>query len=253
MLIPIGLSVGVVTSLVSHLKKDKEANEVERFSQELNLERLADAVDKMTEYIGERSLESEPHRQAMRQMSSFIQGELSPQNSGLEVYRDKGIPVEGRLWYHYWVNIEGKQSNNVHLVLTNYDGTRDTGESAKLATIMSVAQSLGAEIPPHSIRFVFAPQQLPTAELVKQAKLRCLLPSENCKHVTLVQTSQTNSLDSPDGWFPVSGVSAEEMSEKLSVITHSSLTLGNNSAIPANRAAALLKAASLLRKRLLRP
>ncbi len=256
MLIPVGLAVGVVTSLVSHLKKDVAANELKRFSQELDLERLTDTVDKITSYIGDRSLDSEAGRLAMRQMSSFLQGELSPQNSGLQVHRDTGIPVEGRLWYHYWVNIEGKQSNNIHLVLTHYNGPKDTGESAKLAALISVAQSLGAETPEHSIRFVFAPTKPPLDIFTEQAKLRCLLPSENCIQTTVIQTNQHTELDTPDDWFtPINTLptTTAEIDHHLQVLTHSSLETGTQEELRLNRAAALLNASLTLRKIILDP
>ena len=253
MILPIGLAVGVVTSLVSHLRQDQKANEVVKFSQSIDLESLTDSANKMTTYIGERHLESEEGQLTMLQMASFLQGELSPQNSGLVVHKDKGFPLEGRLWYHYWVNIEGKQSNNIHLVLTNYDGPKDTGESAKIASLIALIQSLGAETPSQSIRFVFAPKAQALDALIKEARLRCLLPEENCIRTTVIQTCDNVSLDADNDWFelPQAAELASVQGESTTtLISHPTLMTGSQKDLTEHRAKALFSATAKLRETL---
>ena len=125
-------------------------------SSELSLEELEGHLNKLTNYIGERSWETEVGRKGLRRTIAYLEGSLSPQNYGFRVSRENAFSWNGELWPTIWIEHAVEDEEDWIELHAAYDR-----EPEELAIVLSVINELRDAVPEKGIRFVFSAQSAP--------------------------------------------------------------------------------------------
>lgn len=253
MLLPIGLGVGTVTSLVQHLRK---ANADER-QDEFTISSAIDASELEQSYeraqlIGARSIESPAAIRNIQTLKNFIQGSVSPGGVGLK-FTDILTPAEGyRSIKTSYADVLGRNPNFVTNVVIELAGEKSAAEAAKLAIATNVISSLASIECQQTLRFILSPMSTSATEHAALAETIKAKRNEASTTTVVIKTTPSIELNYTNGWFDTMAptemlqVNTSVTEAQAITISHPSLSLTYQ-----NRHQALENAANELRELLI--
>ncbi|SHJ62283.1 hypothetical protein SAMN02745181_2202 [Rubritalea squalenifaciens DSM 18772] len=219
MLLPIGLAVGTITSLVQHLRKDQIEQEQAAFkvAVELNVQDIGTAMDGAL-VIGERNMESELGRKNIRSTRRFIEGVVSPGGTGLQFQKVKSTNIDEKTVYQSYVDITKyqkdklenkvlplKQERQVIAVLIELEGEKTRGNAAKLAIIPSVIRSLAEFKPETTLRFILAPARKDLSGHLADTRQQLLGEKETLLALIVLKEKPDATAAEANDWTTLSG------------------------------------------------
>lgn len=159
-LIPLWLFASAAVAIWMHIRSDekKELEELQRFAQEMSIERIADDMDKLDQIIGQRHTDTEQAIANLARAASMVEGILGPSNTGYRVTKipgPKGLPI-----------ITAKLSSTPDAsacfwVVAAYDTDPEdpatANASSALASVVAVAQAMARDKLDADIHFVLLP------------------------------------------------------------------------------------------------
>ena len=190
MILPIGVVIGTIIFMFMYfyLEREEEKNHAVIASHGLRVSDLDDMVDKFTDRIGKRNIESEQGRAGLRRAASMIEGRLGPQNVGYPVLKSEGKAAYGFLWKSLSVEILGEQKpDEVVFAAVSYAGDGVDADANTVSTLIMLASSMARENPARTIRFVFTPLNSSPEEQNQWLVERCLKPGESCFGIIGIQ------------------------------------------------------------------
>ncbi len=159
-ILPLWLVVSAGAALwYTHSKDDKETEEREqRFVQSVSIPLISDDLNKITNIVGERHIQSEEARKGLTRMAAMIDGVLGPSNTGYNIKRITG-PAQ---WPILQVSLIGKDQDAGKLwVLTSYDSRPGSigveANATGVAATIAAAQAMARDTPQCTIHFLFLP------------------------------------------------------------------------------------------------
>lgn len=205
MVLPVGVVVGTIVFMIAYFYMERE-EEMERtviVSHGLRVSDLEDMVDKFTDRIGERNIDTERGRIGLRRAASMIEGRLGPQNVGFPVRKCQGEAAYGLLWKSLSVEIRGEgKPEEVVFAAVSFSGEGEVADANCVSTLMMLAQSMARVKPVRTLRFVFLPADRTPAEQNQWLLRRCLKPGEVLAGVVGLKTMQGAPETGVEDWQP---------------------------------------------------
>lgn len=200
MLLPIGLGIGTVTSLVQHLRKSDMEESQDRFTvtEEISLNDLLLSY-KHAQLIGDRRLELSQNGRNIQTAKNFIQGSVSPGGVGL-VFTDNNTPKAGyQSLKTAHAEIPGRNPKQAIAIVIELAGPASQAEAIKLALTPPLLRSLANTEAQKSIYIVLSPVQ--TSPTEHQDILQKLWSKTQITSTIVLKTSPKLKLDYHDQWF----------------------------------------------------
>ncbi|MGJ8675906.1 MAG: hypothetical protein ACSHX0_00165 [Akkermansiaceae bacterium] len=218
MALPLGCIVGVAVFMTMYYlnKKDEAKEQNVLIAHDMRVGDLEDMVEKFTDRIGVRELDTEAGRKGLQRAASMIEGSLGPQNLGFTVTRSSGEAAHGLLWKNLSVDIRGeKKPDDVVFALVSYAGEGKVADANAVATMMMLVSSMAYEKPARTIRFVFSPLKKPLDEKRGWLLAESLLAGENSVAVLGIDVMATAPDMSTDGWQNVESMTKANLTATL--------------------------------------
>ena len=203
MILPVGVVLGTIVFMFMYfyLEREEEKNYSVIVSHGIRVSDLEDMVDKFTNRIGERAIETEVGRSGLRKAASMIAGRLGPQNVGYPITMSDGQPAHGRFWRSLSVEILGEtKPQEILFVAVSYAGAGEDADANTVSTVMMLASSMARENPSCTVRFVFMPFDDSTQELNQWLLTRCLMPGESCLGIIGLKSMDDMPSPGDSGW-----------------------------------------------------
>ncbi len=256
MILPIGVVVGtaIFMYMYFHLEREEAKEHSVLVAREMKVSELESLVDKFTNRIGLRDIDSEQGRAGLHRAASMIEGGLGPQNLGLTVTKGEGVAAHGKLWRSLSVDIRGVvRPEEVIVASVSYSGNGELADGNTVSTVMMLASAMARDKPARTIRFVFEPLVVADVGELKERAGLVLKDDEKLAGVIALDTMQgmPDLLDA--GWVSLvskSAIDIEQGSELL--LTHSVYSSETWKDNEDGRLAATLNVAKQLRNRLLK-
>lgn len=201
MLLPIGLAVGSVLSLINHLAQDSDEKDQLQFKVAigLNAKDIKAGMERSL-LIGERSAHTKLGRKNAQTVRRFLQGSVSPAGSGLVFKETRALSVKGDSPIVSYVDIPGINANEIVLVVIELMAKKSTGDAAKLGLTPSLIRSLIDEKPLKTIRFVFTPETLNATQHVENLSALILEKEQQIDKAIVLKTQDEVSVSDANDW-----------------------------------------------------
>ncbi|BDS08411.1 hypothetical protein NT6N_34510 [Oceaniferula spumae] len=203
MILPVGVVIGTVIFMFMYFYNERrdEQNHAVIASHGLRLTDLKDMVEKFSDRIGVRDVETEEGRNGLKSAASMIEGRLGPQNVGFPVRKDEGEAAHGLLWKSLWVDVRGKEKpEHVIFAAVSFSGAGEVADANAVSTLMMLASSMARDEPARTIRFVFLPLDRGPIEQNRWLVQRCLNEGEHCDGIIGIQTMSGKPEIGGDEW-----------------------------------------------------
>ncbi|NNJ86821.1 MAG: hypothetical protein HKP20_06600 [Akkermansiaceae bacterium] len=203
MILPVGVLIGTIVFMFMYfyLEREEEKNYAVIVSHGLRISDLEDMVNKFTDRIGERDLETEQGRVGLRRAASMIEGRLGPQNVGFPVSKSEGEAAYGLLWKSLAVEIEGAQKpDEIIFAAVSYSGAGKVADANCTSTLMMLASAMARQKTDRTLRFVFLPLDKSPAEQNRWLLERCLKPGEKCFGIIGLKTMEKPPVTGEPAW-----------------------------------------------------
>ncbi len=252
MILPIGLVIGTVTSVVNHLRQneEKEAQLEFQVAVALNAKDIEITMDRAL-LLGKRRLTTEQGRNNIQTTNRFLQGSVSPGGTGIQ-FTETSIDVGGnnKLKLAY-ADIEGAKKNEFIAVVIELVGEKGQADAAKLGLTPSLIRSLSEANPTYTLRFVLSPESQ-SAKQHAQSLREHTLTSEKQEFRKVIVLKQQEEVDISDlnDWKILASSPAllvAKSEARLLDITHPVLRKESTDQITPEFSKATLKAADQLR------
>ncbi|WP_205619018.1 hypothetical protein [Rubritalea marina] len=202
MLLPIGLGIGTVTSLVQHLRKADAEESQDEFtvSQEINQEEITLSLNH-ARLLGPRNIQHSASTKNIQTTKNYLQGSVSPGGVGLG-FNEAITPVEAyrSLRTSYSV-IPGRNTQRATTIIIELSGEKNDAEAAKLAIMPSVIRSLATVEAQQSIIFVLSPVTGSAQQHLNLLKKLNSFPAKTITATLVIKSSPNITLDYTDQWF----------------------------------------------------
>lgn len=257
MLIPIGLAVGTVTSLVNHLSKNKEEEAQEQFkvAVELNAKDIENALKKSL-IFGKRNLDSEIGLSNTESVKRFIQGDVSPGGTGQQWQSAKIATTQNKTIKLSYTDIVGSNEDDIVAVVIELVSEKSKADASKIAITPAIIRSLLKEKPLSTIRFVLTPITQSANTHAEDLKRVTLKYDQKLLHTIVLKEQETVELSDVDDWKDLhSNTTASQLitnGETNLEITHSVLRRAEISDISPQHGQSTLDAAAQLRALILK-
>lgn len=256
MFLPVGVVLGTIIFMVMyfHMEREKENIQPIIVSREMKVTELEGLVEKFTDRIGERDLDTEKGRAGLRRAASMIEGGLGPQNLGLTVTKGKGEAAHGLLWKSLSVEIRGGSNpEEIVLAAVSYSGAGDVADANTVSTMIMLVNSMAREESSKTIRFVFLPLKEANVDYLKQRALLSLKSDEKLAGFIALDTMANMPELLDEGWVNLSTKASINLSNQNDLIlTHSVYSADTWKDDQDGRLASTLKVAKELRSWLLK-
>lgn len=213
MILPVGVVVGTIVFMFMYfyLEREEEKNYSVIVSHGIRVSDLEDMVEKFTNRIGERRIETEAGRDGLRKAASMIAGRLGPQNVGYPITMSEGQAAHGRFWKSLSVEILGEaEPGEILFVAVSYAGAGEDADANAVSTMMMLASSMAREKPSRTIRFVFTPFDDSNQDHDQWLLTRCLMPGERCIGIIGLKTMDAMPSTGDSNW-QISTNSAQDL------------------------------------------
>lgn len=203
MVLPVGVVVGTIIFMFMYfyMERQDEKKQTVIVSHGLRVKDLEDMVDKFSDRIGERNIETEQGRDGLKGAASMIEGRLGPLNLGLTVSKSEGEAAHGLLWKSLSVEILGeKNPEEVVFAAVSFSGPGKVADANSVSTMMMLASAVAREKPDRTLRFVFLPMNRPDTEQNRWLVERCLKPSESCVGIIGLKTMDKAPVTGESEW-----------------------------------------------------
>ena len=215
MLLPIGLAVGTITSLVHHLRQNDENESQEEYTVAvvLNAKDLQSAMEHAL-LFGKRNLTTEIGRTNTQAVRRSIQGVVSPGGTGLQFTEEKSVSADGENFKRTFTEIQGSNKHDIVAVVIELVGERGAADAAKLGIAPAVIRSLSEAQPLSSIRFILTPETLSPSD--HASSLAATFPNnkKKIKKLIVLKEQESVQISDIDGWKSTdSNTSANQLLE----------------------------------------
>lgn len=251
LILPIGLAIGTVTSVVQHLKQHEEENSSEAFTVAVPLN-LADIKSGMrgSLSLGSRHQRSELGQRNIQSTRRFIESTVSPAGTGLQFIDKKLHNLGEKNSLITYADIKGSNKKALTCVVVELVGESNTGDAARISIAASLMRALSDAKPNHSLRFILTPSSLESAQHLKEIKLSVLQSGETIERLVLLRANDQGS--PPSEWVHSMGEKAGQVvdpqtSQQLLTITHAALRHGPADSFSDEHVQSALLAAEQLR------
>lgn len=247
MILPLGLLVGTILSVINHLDHDKKEKEHNQFkvAVALNADDIKTGMERSL-LIGERSETTEFGRKNTQTVRLFLQGSVSPAGSGLIFTEKRALSVNGDAPFVSYVDIPGINEDEILLVVIELVDKKSKGDASKLGLTPSLIRSLIDEKPLKTIRFVFTPTTRSAEEHANALSELTLKKKNKLAKVIVLKTQPEVAISDLNDWKHLTA-STEHIE-----ITHPALHATEIEVITDAHLAATLKATNQLRTLLLK-
>jgi hypothetical protein len=257
MILPIGLVVGSITSVVHHLRQNEEKESQKEFqvAVALNADDIESAMT-LSLLIGKRNITTEMGRNNIQAVNRFIQGAVSPGGIGLQ-FTGVNITTNGQKKLSLaYTDIEGDKKNEFVVLVIELIGEKGKSDAAKIGLSPSLIRSLAGDKPLYSLRFVLSPETLSASQHAQSLRKHTLSSRKQILHKVIVLKEQdVVNITDPNDW-KISAASPTQhasKSEQSSIeITHPILLMEDTNEISPEFSKATLKATDQLRLLLLK-
>jgi hypothetical protein len=257
MILPIGLVIGSITSVVHHLRQNEEKESQQEFQVAVALN-ANDIESAMTHslLIGKRNIATEVGRNNILAVNRFIQGAVSPGGTGLQFTEVNITTHEQKKLRLAYTDIEGFKKNEFVVLVIELVGKKGKSDAAKLGITPSLIRSLAEAKPLYSLRFVLSPETQSADQHAQSLRKHTLSSQKQRLHKVIVLKEQNEvKITDPNDWN-ISASSPTQLasnSEQNSIeITHPVLRKEAAKEISPEFSKATLKAADQLRVLLLK-
>lgn len=257
MLLPIGIAVGSITSLVNHLSKNQEAEAQEEYkvAVALNAKDITNAMKKSL-LFGKRNLTSEIGLTNTESVKRFIKGDVSPGGTGQQWEDAKVTTSNNRTIKLSYTDIQGADKDQIIAVVIELVGKKNKADTSKIAITPAVIRSLLKEKPLTTIRFVLTPSTGSASQHAEEIRRVSLKKNQTLLHTIVLKEQDEVKLSDTDEWKNLhSNTSASQLIEdgKSELeITHSVLRRAEISEVSPQHSQATLDAAAQLRTLILK-
>ena len=257
MILPVGLVIGTVTSLVNHLRQneEKEAQLEFQVAVALNAKDIEITMDRAL-LLGQRNLTTELGRNNTQTVSRFIQGSVSPGGTGIQFTETNINSAGNRKIKLAYADIIGAKKNDFVAVVIELVGEKGKADAAKLGLTPSLIRSLSEAKPTHSLRFVLSPETQSAKKHAESLRNNTLESNKQRIHKVIVLKQQDEvEISDPNDWKILASTPAQLASKSESNfinITHPVLRQEPTEQITPEFSKATLKAADQLRVLLLK-
>ena len=257
MILPIGLVVGSITSVVHHLRQndEKEAQLEFQVAVAINADDIESAMDRSL-LIGKRNIATEVGRNNTQAVNRFIQGTVSPGGTGIQ-FTETNITSNGQKKLKLtYTDIAGIKENEFVVLVIELVGEKGPADAAKIGLTPSLIRSLTAEKPLYSLRFVLSPETQSASKHAQSLRKNTLTSKKQKIRKVIVLKEQSDvKITDPNDWKlivsePVKLASKSEAN--FLEITHPVLRKKATQEITPEFSKATLKAADQLRLLLLK-
>lgn len=261
-ILPIGLLVGTITSLVQHLRKDSQAQDQQQFQSPTSLN-AADIRKSMQAslLLGKRETTSIPGRKHLTTTRRFIEGDVSPAGTGHQFISKPMLSIDGQTIPLSYVDLPGKKPKNIIAIIIELPGESGKGDSAKLSITPALIHALTQHNGSHTLRFVLSPITADADTHYQHLKRLTLSSDERLLSTIVLKLCDLLPLDAELQWMLSDG-SSPSLQQSLAAhlnadsplnlaITHPVLMRRTNMPIADRDADDCLIAAEQLRKLLL--
>lgn len=213
MTLPVGVVIGTIIFMFMYfyMEREDERKRTVIVSHGLRIGDLEDMVDKFTDRIGERDIETEQGRVGLRRAASMIEGRLGRQNVGYLVSKCQGQAAHGLLWKSLSVEIRGEEHpEEVVFAAVSYSGNGGVADANTVSTVMMLAQAMAREKPARTLRFVFLPMDDPADQQNSWLIKRCLQPGESCAGIIGLHMMPDTPAAGTSAWQATTGDPADK-------------------------------------------
>ncbi|MGJ8672108.1 hypothetical protein [Rubritalea sp.] len=255
MLLPIGLAVGSVLSLVNHLRHNEKQEEHNQYKVAIALNaKDIETGMKHALLLGNRSLETEIGRSNIESASRLIQGAVSPGGTGQQFDNTNTVRVDGHMLRLSYVDIPGVQKNDFTIVVIELDQNKSRGDAAILGLTPSVIRALAEAKPLTTLRFVLTPFSQSADVHAAQIQKELLSRGQQIEKLIILRTQDSVDLTDTVDWVSLTekSVPIETEGKTKLEITHPALLAESVESISPAQVKMTLKAADQLRNLLLK-
>lgn len=250
-LLPIGLAVGTVTSIIHHLRQNEEAESQKEFkvAVALNAKDISTGMQHAL-ILGRRKLDSKIGRKNAQAAIRFIQGAVSPAGTGMQFTEKKVFSVDAKNFQLAYTDIPGSTEENIVAVVIETVGGKTKAEAAKLGISSSLIRSLTEAQPRNTIRFVLTPNAATAQEHAKSLTVNTLSADQKIVKTIVLKAQDEVKISDANNWKltnPNSSALSSITGATFAEITHPILLSEPISEITPSQSKAALKAADQLR------
>ncbi len=167
---PMGLIAMVVVGLLLHEQRRVDKQEENPMGQRVSEKAMMAHYTKLKDFMTPREFASPVGQQNLVRVSAFIEGSLSPMNTGKIVESENALTTHGRIWKQYSIVYEGKSKKDS----VNYTFNYQSGDNVELAVALMIAEVLPDKELENTVTLTFAPEggENEITQWAKEAKLR---------------------------------------------------------------------------------
>lgn len=226
MVLPVGVVIGTAIFMYMYFYMERKDNEVQSVivSRDMKVDELSGLVEKFTERIGLRDIDSEKGRKGLQRAASMIEGSLGPQNLGLTVTKAAGEPAHGLLWKGLSVDIRGvSKPDEVVIAAVSYSGAGHVSDANTVSSMMMLINSMAREKPVKTIRFVFLPLLKTVPEQNKLLLTQCIREGEESAGIVGIGVMEAAPDLAAQGWLSIQDNKEVDL-QNVSAVSHLWLT-----------------------------
>ena len=151
---PVGLIVLGVVSLFLYEKRRLDKVEENPMTKAVTEKGMISHFQKLNDFMSPRGFTTESEITNLVRTAAFIEGSLSPMNTGMAVKSEKALTKAGRIWKEYQIEFEGQEKKNPERLFINYVNA----SNAEIAVAVSLGEALPNIKLDRSIVLEFTPE-----------------------------------------------------------------------------------------------
>lgn len=257
MILPIGLVIGTVTSVVNHLRQneEKEAQLEFQVAVALNAKDIDSTMERSL-LIGKRHTATDVGRNNIQAVNRFIQGSVSPGGTGIQFTETNIKSADNRKIKLAYADVPGTKKNDFVVLVIELIGEKGRADAAKIGLTPSLIRSLTEAEPLYSLRFVLSPETKNAKQHAETLRNHTLTShKQEIRKVIVLKEQENVDITDPNDWKILASnpaqVAANSESHFIN-ITHPVLRKDSTAQISPEFRKATLKAADQLRVLLLK-
>lgn len=214
MVLPVGVVLGTIIFMYMYFYLERQEDKKQSIivSREMKVTELDLLVEKFSDRIGLRDLDTEQGRNGLLRAGSMIRGGLGPQNLGLKVTQGEGKAAHGLLWRSLSVDIKGDTfPEEVVVAAVSYSGEGEISDANTVSTMVMLVNSMARKKSGKTIRFVFLPLRNSGFSSFKKQALEVIGSDEKLAGYIALDTMEGMPDLLGQGWVDLETKSAVEI------------------------------------------
>ena len=123
-------------------------------AQRITVQGMVAHYKKLEDYMTPRGFGDEAEKQNLIRTQSFVEGTLSPMNTGMVVTSNKALTQNGRIWNAHTLVFEGKKKRDPLELVVNYT----TASNAEVALGLTLGEALPKAKLSRTVKVIFHPE-----------------------------------------------------------------------------------------------